>query len=685
MRSKILATEKLLETQRVSASVSSTKSLSLRSGPSAACWSFRRSSTVIETKSVESLVDLYAEMTRIQQEFVSFCTIVFHGILNPQLRQPLASCLTQYYRRHVPSETDVLKGNQGHLSQQRRRRRRVTRFGTTARRKETIHQRDTCGNLVDRTLDVFFQILNFKLTADEADPPNINDVTHFSPNCSLRATDCSALVDWATAGFEFHGVWFQLIRGVENWKTYKRELAFCRRSIFENAYNCPPLICLLDAFQFQLGASALLLPARDNNHFIAAASPPQLPTSLIPLTVSKIKKTLAQTPAGYSSGHIKRILPELPNPGFLLTAYAPRLVPLDAGGNDFTNDTLLAASLMIAAPIFHKKKSFSRDDVARFHQSLVLCQDVLNKHPVPQKALLETGMRDYLSRWVYGSSFVPCDCIGSQLITPVIPCADEGKKLEPVVSCCCPRTRLYALAFVTKREEPEIMPLPFLWSAAAVTNFAAAQFHCDKSAVLPYDPMLEHGYYEESRDSPWKVEISGYRCSVWVPTVWQSPHGSVHELRSSLGPPRRPLKTLRRSLQLPWEATDFVIVPCPMPIYLRPEMYIPTHTSLKPDAPPNSRLAIETIAALIENEVPAIHSSGALHQTIHCFGLSVSVTLWELWMFANREKGKKCFAVRKLVACDLLAAGVKRVIQYYSAYVSRVPCYAVIASLCVAS
>lgn len=527
--------------------------------------------------------------------------------------------------------------------------------------------------------------------------------------------DCSVLLEWASIGIECFGIFFQFVRSTRNWKVINREVSLARSLLFHRDYPCPPLICVTDSLSLGFLGSALL-----PNTFLNPTVPVHLSsraasqaTVIINASLTSSSSSITQpsqgsavrNPSPNRPTRILQLFPTFPNPGHLLGAFSPMLFPIDTAHlHPEYRLALGAMALGLTNTLPHQHTTPL--ELEQFGRSVGDSIKVLNSsQEYPFDVWSKSNAYQFLEKMKFGIS----------------PCTSSTTRLPQVTGeIGCPTSSKIALIFKNETLTPDIQQNSDPRNYAAISELAAKCFGCDRTTVLPYIPVVEHEIFHENEDSTWSTEIFGYRCAVWTPSVTLSPSGSFHTL-SQKRPSRR--RATRIALkELPWEFGNFLLILAPMPMSLRPEVYLygrssevdtegldgkQSHDVLEvqvesethPSKPP-PQTSIQRIIHLMRWNVPQIRSSRQLHRILHRFGLSVSLGLWGLWvelklneaelkLVTENETGRPGInelknrtwnkdvpileayhvndvLLKQFVACDIIAAAVKKVIRHHA-------------------
>lgn len=546
------------------------------------------------------LIELYATLAEIQEHFDWLVGIIFDALISPTTRNKLAALISRYYRNKAgasPVEP-------------------VSPVLVYSRRSST-DKSETNDQCIDGGTNAILEVLKHSAQLEREE---------------FAETGTNILLEWASAGLEFLGVHFIVVRNPRYWKLFKRENTFCRRLLFEPEFPCPPLLSLVDSFGIGLCGSAIV--------------PSSFPTPIVPVHLNPAFTSLPLHAINTSLNSksipsLQSFVTPLPNPGMLLSAFAPHLIPLNSSIEFPVEQLITAAVMCVGLPQSLPTLTSTSESMHKFGRSVSLAEQALQRSlsKEVQSCALECNGREFIENFRYGS----------------------GGRVPNSTEIAVPGVKYIALAFNETNFNPSIHKLDPNFGAYDISTLAAKEFNCDPLNVLPYAPLVELGYFNETRDPLWKTEIFGYKCAVWTLSVSVSPKGSFHTL--SFRNPRR--KTPRIRLRgLPWDSSQFVIVAAPSVLHLRLDLYLPSSQS-SPTSETSVRRALRTLCT----KVGGIRSSKPFHHMLHRFGLSVSVSSWEMWDILMNENPETLdgaqHAVLELISCDIVSAAVKRVVRFY--------------------
>ncbi|EPR60451.1 regulator of chromosome condensation (RCC1) repeat-containing protein [Toxoplasma gondii GT1] len=260
----------------------------------------------------------------------------------------------------------------------------------------------------------------------------------------------------------------------------------------------------------------------------------------------------------------------------------------------------------------------------------------------------------------------------------------------------------------------------------AVLNRAATLFGCTRSDLLPYQPLGET-IGEEQSEFAWAF---GRKCSIWTlakgpktgcEPPFRAPAPKVGTARDyfqvdtieRVYPSLEPCSPASRSclrMCLPWSSSQFVISLAPRARPIRPETYLlfpllqrpqagarrarggssETGGRRAPDVQLHAPSVYRRVLALLRR-LPFLRHGGHLRKILHHFGVNVGVALWVLWsevelrvhetetlgdlpargtwrssVEAARLRYRGDQLVRELIACEIVATAVKRVVRMFT-------------------
>jgi hypothetical protein len=490
-------------------------------------------------------------------------------------------------------------------------------------------------------------IVNFRINRR----PLIND----SKVTSVLIDSSSNVLHWVDHGFEFQGIWFKSVKDVLLWKTIKKEIVFTNEIFFNEDYSYAPLLVCFGACRYQLMCSALRI---DKEHY--EENPPQLSLKFSKHLIDHLNSMVAKKIILPDvKNKMKRIVTGLKNPDLLLTMYSPCYIPINTHSSPANAKTIIAISLeALSNALISLKNSTTSTNVSNFEQYMYFMLQILY------------GKKEFLEKFSFMEKKIYTQKKGEE--TRSLECTKKNTVLSITESSILSFTKqttcdniaqfynkllhcpLYALGFL-KQEEHKLLHILTDYDHNFLLKLCSDYFQCDPHYVLPFDPIQESQTEFVFSNTPWKANILGYPCSVWISTQFCEKSQQIHSLFLPFKENLKKKKN-RSFFRFPWNTNDFVLIPGQIPFYERPEKYIEKCTRKK-------FYTLQQLIHLIDTH--SIVSSTSLHGIIHYCQRPVSKTLWEVWI-SSQGICSVPHSVLQVIACDLVASSARLVFQYYS-------------------